>query len=101
MGTRSAGGRCAGQATVETVALLPLLAVVAGLAWQALVAGQAVWLAGGAARAAARAVAIGADGAAAARGSLPAGLRAGVRVRADGDGVRVAVPVPLVLSGAS
>ncbi|MGI9097391.1 MAG: hypothetical protein ACR2H2_02665, partial [Solirubrobacteraceae bacterium] len=40
-----------GQATVELVALLPLIAVLAGVMWQAAVAGQAVWLAGSATRA--------------------------------------------------
>jgi peroxiredoxin len=41
-----------GQATVEFVALLPLLVLVGFAAWQAAVAGQAIWLAGSAARAA-------------------------------------------------
>ncbi len=88
-----------GQATVELVALLPLMAVLAALLWQAVVAGQAVWLAGSAARAAARAAAIGADARAAARGALPPGLRRGVVVRrpASGDGVIVLVSVPAVV----
>lgn len=34
-----------GQASVELVALLPLVVVLAALLWQAVVAGQAVWLA--------------------------------------------------------
>jgi hypothetical protein len=89
-----------GQASVELVAVLPLVAVVALLMWQAVVAGQAVWLSGGAARAAARAQAIGGDPAAAARSVLPRGLRAHVRVdRAAGDGVRVRIAVPVVGAG--
>lgn len=89
-----------GQASVELVAVLPAVAVVALLMWQAVVAGQAVWLAGGAARAAARASAIGADPAAAARAVLPSGLRAGVRAKAlPGGGVRLRLPVPLVGPG--
>ena len=48
-----------GQASVETVALLPLVVVVGALLWQAVVAGQALWLSGAAARAAARAAAVG------------------------------------------
>ena len=47
--------RESGQATVELVALLPLLAAVGLALWQAVVAGQAMWLAGAAARSAARA----------------------------------------------
>jgi len=92
---------CRGQATVELVALLPLLAVLAGLLWQAAVAGQAVWLAGSAARAAARAAAVGGDALAAARGVLPGRLERGLVVRRleSDEGVRVAVGVPSVLGG--
>ena len=90
-----------GQATVETVALLPLVVLVGALLWQAAVAGQALWLSAAAARAAARAAAVGGDAEAAARGALPRRLEGGVRVRAAGDGVGVAVRVPSVLSGGS
>ena len=88
-----------GQASVELVALLPLLAVLAGLLWQGVVAAQAVWLAGSAARAAARASAIGADERAAARRVLPARLERGLRVRhvPTGGGVRVAIAVPAIV----
>jgi Flp pilus assembly protein TadG len=87
-----------GQATVEFVALLPLLAVLALGLWQAVVAGQAVALAGSAARSAARARALGTDSAAAARAVLPRRLERGLRVRdrADG-GVSVSIRVPAVL----
>jgi hypothetical protein len=88
-----------GQASVEMAALLPLVALLAMLLWQAVVAGQALWLSGAAARAAARAAAVGADADAAARGALPPRLEQGLRVRAmGGDGVRVAVRVPSVLT---
>ncbi len=88
-----------GQASVELVALLPLIAVLAGLVWQAVVAGQAVWLAGSAARAAARASAVGADASAAARRVLPGRLERGLVVDrvASGTGVRVAIAVPAVV----
>jgi len=88
-----------GQATVELVALLPLIAVLAALLWQGVVAGQAVWFAGSAARAAARASAIGADERAAARRVLPARLERGLVVRRDrsGGGVRVAIAVPAIV----
>jgi hypothetical protein len=80
------------------VALLPLIAAIAALGWQAVVAGQAVWLAGSAARAAARASAVGADARAAARGALPARLRHGVAVASRGEqGVRVAIAIPSIV----
>ena len=88
-----------GQATVELVALLPLMAVLAALLWQAVVAGQAIWLAGSAARAAARASAIGGDAGAAARRVLPPRLEHGLTVGRErgGDGVRVAIEIPAIV----
>jgi hypothetical protein len=87
-----------GQASVELVALLPLIAVLAAALWQAVLAGEAAWLAGSAARAAARAEAVGGDPAAAARRVLPVRLTHGLRVRAESDGsVAVSVPVPLAV----
>jgi hypothetical protein len=96
-----------GQATVEVVALLPLLVMVALLLWQAAVAGQAIWLSASAARAAARAAAVGGDPASAARATLPPRLEHGLRVRPDrdgdgerrGGGVAVTLRIPAVLSG--
>lgn len=89
-----------GQATVELVALLPLVGLLAALLWQALLAGTAFWLSGSAARAAARAAAVGADPAAAARGVLPVRLERGLRVRRHADGsVDVMVQVPAALGG--
>ncbi|MEA2149127.1 MAG: hypothetical protein QOD69_957 [Solirubrobacteraceae bacterium] len=91
-----------GQASVELVALLPLVAVLAGSMWQAAVAGQAVWLSGAAARAAARASAIGADPRAAARRVLPGRLEHGLvvtRVRGGEGGVRVAIAIPAIVVG--
>lgn len=90
-----------GQATVELVALLPLMAVLAGLLWQGVVASQAVWLAGSAARAAARASAVGGDAHAAARKVLPSRLQRGLVVRrvAPDEGVRVAIAVPSIVGG--
>jgi len=80
-----------GQATVELVALLPLVAVLAGLLWQAVVTGQAVWLAGSAARAAARRV-------------LPRRLERGLLVveRPGGrdEGVRVDIRIPSIVGQA-
>ena len=91
-----------GQATVELVALLPLLAVIGTLLWQAVVAGQAIWFAGSAARAAARASAIGADARAAALRVLPERLEDGLEVRRERgrEGVRVAIAIPAVVGAA-
>jgi hypothetical protein len=98
---REAGGE-RGQASVELVALLPLIAVLGLVLWQAVVAGQAVWLAGSAARVAARAEAVGGDGDQAARGVLPRALRRGLRVRPDQrGGVAVAIRIPAVLAPGS
>ncbi|UGS35193.1 hypothetical protein [Capillimicrobium parvum] len=89
-----------GQASVELVAVLPLVVLLGLLCWQAVVAGQAVWLSGAAARAAARADALGDDPRAAARRVLPGALAAGVRAKGDGGGsVTVRVAIPAVVGG--
>jgi len=87
-----------GQASVEFVALLPALAVCLVIAGQAVAAGWALWSAGIAARAGARAEQVGADGEAAARRALPASLQAGAAVSSD-EGVRVRVRVPALVPG--
>jgi hypothetical protein len=90
-----------GQATVEFVALLPLLAVIGFALWQAVVAGQAAWLTGSSARAAARASAVGTDARAAAAALLPSALRHGLRVDTPSAGtVRVRIGVPAVIGSA-
>lgn len=88
-----------GQAAAELAALLPLLAVVALLAWQLVVAGHALWAVGDAARAAARAAAVaGAEPRDVVRARLPRRLEHGLRVRAGDDGrVTVSARVPLVV----
>ena len=84
-----------GQAAAEMAALLPLLVVVLLVAWQFVVAGDARASAAVAARAAARAVAVGADPRLAARERLPARLRPGLRVLVgSGGSVSVSVRVP-------
>lgn len=91
-----------GQATVEFVVLLPVLATLALGVWQVAVAGHAVWAAGAAARAAARAEAVGGDTERAALRLLPARVRRAAEVRAGSDGeVRVDVPIPTVVGGGS
>jgi hypothetical protein len=91
-----------GQAAVELVAVLPvLIALLAGV-WQVALVGHAAWSAGAAARAAARAHALGLDPRAAARAHLPRGLERGLSVREAGRGgqVTVSVRVPSVLGAA-
>jgi hypothetical protein len=90
-----------GQATVELVALLPLMAALAAILWQAVVAGQAVWFAGSAARAAARATAVGGDPRLAARHVLPGRLEDGLTIDRLGgsDGVHVGIAIPAVIGG--
>lgn len=89
----------AGQASVEFVAVLPVVVLVAGTLWQAVLAGQAVSASAGAARAAARAEAIGGDARESARRAVPALLRPGLEVQTEHSGVRVALSIPLVLTG--
>jgi hypothetical protein len=86
-----------GQATVELVAMIPLLFVVVLAAAQLMMAGAAGQYAGHAAEAAAVAVLEGGDPVAAARASVPDWSRADVDVSVHGERVRVAVrPRPLV-----
>src|SRR4051812_21205726 len=90
-----------GQATVEFAALLPLIAVGLLACWQLVLVGHAAWSAHAAARAAARAHAVGGDELRAARASLPGALGERVRVGEAGDDGRVPVRVrvPSVLPG--
>jgi hypothetical protein len=84
-----------GQATVELIALLPCLAALLAAVWQLALFGYAEWAASAAARAAARAHAVGDDPGDAARRIVPGSLRRGLRVSAGVDGdVSVALRVP-------
>ncbi|MEJ7892395.1 MAG: TadE/TadG family type IV pilus assembly protein [Solirubrobacteraceae bacterium] len=88
-----------GQAAVELVVLLPLICVVLAGAWRAVLAAHAQWSASAAARAAARAHAIGLETLPAAQRALPASLDERVRIEEDGAGVAVHLPVPEILPG--
>jgi Flp pilus assembly protein TadG len=85
-----------GQAAVEFVALLPLAVVLLFGAWQVVLAGHAAWSAHAAARAVARAHAVGGDELRAARATLPSSLDRRVTIaKPDSDGravVRVRLP---------
>jgi len=79
------------------VAILPLAAVVCALVWQLVLAGHAAWAVGSAARAAARAHAVGLEPGPAARAALPRSLEPGLKVEvvpAPRGGVRVSVVIP-------
>jgi hypothetical protein len=78
--------------------MVPIVVVLAAALWQAAVAGQAVWVSGAAARAAARAAAVGGDAKDAARRALPGALEHGLRVSTGDDGkAEVRIDVPLVV----
>ena len=87
-----------GQASVEAVAVVPLVILAALAAWQIALGGYTLWLTAGAARAAARADTVGSSAQRAARSALPAAMERGLSVeRLREGGVRVAVRVPLLL----
>ena len=87
-----------GQASVELVGTLPFVICGALIAWQLALVGHVAWMTAHAARAGARAAAVSRDAGSAARSTLPPPLRAGTRVvRGAGGGVRVSVPVPVLL----
>lgn len=89
-----------GQTTVELVALLPLIAALVIGAWQAVIVGHSWWLAGIAARAAARAQVVGVDPLLAARRSLPRGARERlVLTRRSGGEMTLRLAVPAVVGG--
>ena len=85
-----------GTASVEMVAVVPFLLLAVLVAAQIGLAGQALWSAGVAARAGARAALVGGDAAAAARRALPPSLRDGAEVSGtDVVSVRLVMPVLL------
>jgi pilus assembly protein CpaE len=88
-----------GQASVELVALLPVLVLVGAVVVQLVVAGHALWLCSNAARVAARAALVGGDAEAAARSALPSSLEDGLRVRAGEGLVEVVIRLPLLVPG--
>jgi hypothetical protein len=88
------GARVAGQATVETVALIPaMLAVGLGL-MQLLAVGYASVLAGSAAEAGALALAAGADARAGVKESLPGWADTRARISVEGGRIEVRLRPP-------
>ena len=87
-----------GQASVETVAMLPLVLLAAAVAWQLLLTGHTLWLCANAARAASRADLVGENPARAARSALPRSLERDLSVkRIDGGAIRVRLRMPLLI----
>jgi hypothetical protein len=95
--SRRAGWDAAGQATVELVALLPLIVVVALSVGQLLAAGVARELAGHAAEAGAMAVLEGGDPADAARSAVPGWSGAHAVVAVHGRDVSVTLRPPALM----
>jgi hypothetical protein len=88
-----------GQASIELVAMVPLVLLVGAVVWQLALAGQTAWLTANAARVAARADAVGRGTTEAARSALPRSLEDELEVeRLPRGGVRVSVRVPLLLT---
>jgi hypothetical protein len=87
-----------GQASVELIAAIPALALVTLLVAQLALAGYALWSAGIAARAGARAAYVGGDAEHAARASLPEALRKNASI-IDRKGVQVRVRAPSLVPG--
>ena len=87
-----------GQASVELVAAIPVLVLCAVLATQLALTGWALWTAGAAARAGARAAYVGGDPERAARSAVPAPLQGDPEVEADGR-VEVRVSAPSLVPG--
>jgi len=85
-----------GTASVELIGVVPFLLLAVLVAAQIAAAGYAIWSAGVAARAGARAALVGGDASKAARAALPGGLRDGATV-SDGGSVSVRVPIPTVV----
>ncbi len=89
-----------GQASVEMLAALPFVLLAGAIAWQLALAGWTAWMSAHAARAAARADAVGLAVTPAARSALPSALRAGLEVRRQRTaGVEVRVRVPTLIAG--
>ena len=89
----------AGQASIELVAMVPVVLLVGAVLWQLALAGQTAWLTANAARVAARAHAVGRGTTEAARSALPRSLEDGLEVeRLPRGGVRVSVGVPLLFT---
>lgn len=87
-----------GTVSIELIGALPVVLLSFLVAAQITIAGYALWSAGIAAKAGARAVLTGKEPRSAAENALPEPLRGGLRVTRD-DGVKVGVRIPAVIPG--
>jgi hypothetical protein len=87
-----------GQASAELVAVVPALLIGVLIAAQIGLLGYALWSAGAAARAGARAANVGGDAEAAARSALPSPFREDASVSGD-DEIEVRLHVPPLIPG--
>jgi len=95
---RKLGSGESGAVSIELIGSLPIVLLSILVAAQIVVAGAALWSAGVAARAGARAVLTGKAPRGAAEHALPGVLRSGLEVSRK-DGVRVGVRVPALFPG--
>ena len=87
-----------GQASVEAVAIVPLVLLAAAIAWQLVLTGHTLWLCANSARAAARADLVGESPARAARSALPRSLERDLSVTRLASGrIRVRLRLPVLL----
>lgn len=86
-----------GQASVELVAVLPFVVLLAVLVLQLAIVGYGLWTSANAARAGARAAHVGGDAKAAARSAVPEQLRRGFEAR--GEPLDVSLRVPSLIPG--
>ncbi|MGK2954096.1 MAG: hypothetical protein ACSLFI_00230 [Solirubrobacterales bacterium] len=87
-----------GSVSIELIGALPIVLLSLLVAAQITIAGYALWSAGIASRAGARAVLTGKAPRGAAENSLPGPLRQGLKVSEE-DGVRVGVKIPGLIPG--
>ena len=95
---RNGAGSERGSVSLELIGSLPIILLSVLVAAQIVIAGAALWSAGVAARAGARAVLTGKEPRTAAEHAVPAVLQGGLKVSQE-DGVRVGVRVPAVIPG--
>jgi hypothetical protein len=88
-----------GQASVELVAAVPVLVGILVALVQLALVGYALWCAGAAARAGARAGFVGGDAKAAARSAVPDALESGAGIRNRGGAIEVTLAAPALLPG--
>lgn len=94
----SSSRREEGTASIELIGVVPFLLLAVLVAAQIGLAGAALWSAGIAARAGARAALVGGDAVDVARQALPDSMRSGSEVSDEG-AVTVRVPIPRLLPG--